>query len=74
MKLISKFRFYLGIIVFLILIASYFVKFNVDVGDNYVEADSLLGILIFHNVFVLSFYILIGCLLVFTGIKRVRII
>jgi len=74
MKLVNKLRFFSGIIGLLLLFGSYFVEIEVDSGVDSVTFDTLLGIIIFHNIFVLSFYILIACLLVLTGIKRIRIV
>jgi hypothetical protein len=74
MKIASKPRFILGILVFLILFISYFVRFEIDSGSNYAVRDSLLGIIIFHNFIVLILYALIGIFLILTGIKRVKII
>ncbi|MEK6811314.1 MAG: hypothetical protein AABX96_02270 [Nanoarchaeota archaeon] len=72
MRFVNKFRFFSGILLMLFLFGSYFVEIMVDSGVNYVTTDTLLGLVIFHNIFVLSFYILIACLLVLTGIKRIR--
>ena len=46
----------------------------VDSEVDYVTFDTLLGIIIFHNIFIFSFYVLIAVLLILTGIKRIRII
>ena len=45
--------------------------YNVPVtGDyGYIVNDSLLGILIFHNPFILALYILISIVLIFIGIR-----
>lgn len=62
-KIDNKRLFYtsLGISVFLIL--SYFIKFQIDAGANYTVKDSLLGILVFHNIYVISAYILVLAIL-----------
>lgn len=69
MKIKNKLSLWAGIIIFMALIASYFMKIKADNGGNYVIEDSLLGALIFHNPFVLGIYILIGIILLFKGIK-----
>lgn len=66
-------RFFTGIFILLFLLVSYFINFETDIGDNYVVSDTLLGILIFHNVFILGFYLLIALLLIITGVKRIRL-
>lgn len=73
MKLVSKFRFFLGVVIIMFLIASYFVTVEADIGANYAVTDTVLGLLIFHNFFVLLLYALIAGLLIFTGLKRVKI-
>lgn len=73
MKLASKLRFFLGIAILVILALFYFIEIEVERGIDYVTFDTLLGIIIFHNVFVFAFYILIGVLLVITGIKKIRL-
>ncbi len=74
MKVVNKLAFFSGIFVLLILFFSYFINLNVDVGDNYIVQDTLLGIIIFHNIFILSFYLLIALTLLFVGIKKVRLV
>jgi hypothetical protein len=48
----------------------YFIKVQVDSGSNYVVEDSLLGIIIFHSVFVFVAYILIAVFLISLGFKK----
>jgi hypothetical protein len=60
---------WLGILIIVFLIISYFIKINVDSGDNYVTQDSLLGIAIFHNPFILGLYILTAFALITSGSK-----
>ena len=74
MKVVNKLAFFSGIFVWIILFFSYFINLNVDVGDNYIVQDTLLGIIIFHNIFILSFYLLIALTLLFVGIKKVRLV
>lgn len=66
----NKNYFWIGILSFLFLLISYFIKINIDSGSNYVTRDSLLGILIFHNIFVLIFY---GILILFFISKGIKI-
>ena len=73
MKIKNQKIFYLGIIILIGLTLSYFVKINVDSGANYVTKDNLLGILIFHNLFVFIIYLLISLLLVFLSMKKIKI-
>jgi hypothetical protein len=65
----KKIYFWMGIVLFLFLILSYFIKFEIDSGSNYSTRDSLLGILIFHNIFVLIFYIILILFIISKGIK-----
>jgi len=58
-----------GIFIFITLIMSYFIKINVDSGGNYTTSDTLLGILIFHNPFILALYVLIAIVLIIKGRK-----
>jgi len=74
MKIRRKGFFWSGIGVGLFLILSYFWKFEVDGGGNFVVRDSLLGIMIFHNVFVLALYILIVVVLIVRGLVNKVII
>ena len=71
MKIAKKRYFILGILVFFFLIAAYFVKLSV--GTDYgavlgVVEERLLGIIIFHNPFILGLYFLIGIILIVRGI------
>jgi len=61
----KKISFWIGISILVFLLVSYFIKFQVDSGSNYTTLDSLLGILIFHNIFVLLLYVLIVVVLIF---------
>jgi len=73
MRFASKVRFYSGVFFVLFLFVSYFIKLEVDAGVNYIEFDSLLGVLIFHNLFVFAFYLLIAFMLIVAGIRRIKI-
>lgn len=74
MKVDNKFRFYIGILIIFILILGYFLRIEVDSGANYSVKDTLLGIIIFHNVFVFVIYLLIGLFFIFTGVRKVKIV
>lgn len=66
-------RYFTGIIgaaLAIFLFLSYFIKINVDSGANYITKDSLLGVIIFHNIFVLIIYILIIVFLLYKSIKK----
>lgn len=69
-KIEKRGRFWAGVTIVLVLIASYFVKFRIDSGANYELHDSLLGIVIFHNPFILGLYVLIATVLIFNGLKK----
>ena len=68
MKVKNKKTFFVGVILLFALLASYFIKIEIDSGANFVTETRLLGILIFYNLYLLSFYILIGVVLVVIGI------
>ena len=58
-----------GVFIVLTLIVSYFIKINVDSGGNYTINERALGILIFHNPFILALYILVAIVLIAKGRK-----
>ncbi|MDO8509188.1 MAG: hypothetical protein Q7S27_05905 [Nanoarchaeota archaeon] len=64
-----KISLYLGIAIILILAVSYFIKINVEQGSNYIVNSPLLALIIFHNPFILAFYILIAVVLIFRSKK-----
>lgn len=66
----SKSYFWTGVGILAFLIISYFIKIPVDSGINFITSDSLLGIIIFHNPFILAFYILFGISLIMKSIRR----
>lgn len=74
MKIVSRFRFYLGILIILFLLISYFISIDVDTGSNYVVSDTLLGIIIFHNLYLFILYLLIAGFLILTSSKRFKIV
>jgi len=49
-----------GIVWFVFLGLSYFIQLETDSGENYIINDTLLGIIIFHNPYVLGIYIAVG--------------
>lgn len=63
-------NFFLGISILFILIISYFVKIEADEGINFIVQDTLLGILIFHNPFILALYILGIIFLIVSGLEK----
>jgi len=69
-KIKIKLPFWFGVAIIILLVIGFFVKIKVDSGINFVTYDSLLGIIIFHNPFVLGLYILISVVLIVTGLKR----
>jgi len=74
MKLTSKPKFFTGIIILIILIISYFIKINVEIGANYKTLDTLLGAIIFHNPIILLIYIIISLALILLAFKKLKII
>jgi len=71
-KIFSKLRFFVGILILIFLLVSYFIKFEAEVGSNYLIIDNILGVIIFHNFFIFSFYILLAAFLILTGLKRIK--
>jgi hypothetical protein len=74
MKIVNKFRFCFGVFIILFLIVSYFIKIEVDSGANYLVVDTLLGIVIFHSLFVFIIYLFVAALLIFMGFKRFKLV
>lgn len=72
MKIVNKSRFYIGISIVLFLVLSYFVNIDVDSGANYTVTDTLLGIIIFHNLYVFILYLIVSLFFIVTGIKRIK--
>lgn len=67
--------FWIGIFILFLMGISYFISFPVDSGANYVVEDRLLGLLVFHNGFVLILYIAIALFLMLVGtFLKIRII
>ena len=54
----------IGIVILAFLAISYFIKINIDSGANYIVKDSILGLVIFHNPFILAIYILVAVVLI----------
>ncbi len=69
-KIKKKIWLYFGLAISVFLALSYFVKINTESGANYIVEDSLLGIVIFHNPFILLLYLLIAIVLIVMGIDR----
>lgn len=66
----NKWFLFIGLIVLIFLIISYFVTFISEEGQNYQTTDNLLGAVIFHNPFILGLYILVATVLIVSGLKR----
>lgn len=60
----KKILFWIGISLAILMVLSYFIKVNIDSGANYLIEDSVLGIIIFHNILVFTIYIIILILLI----------
>ena len=60
MKIKNKKYLRIGIGILATLILSYFIKIPIESGTNYVISDSILGIIIFHNLYILITYSLIA--------------
>ncbi len=65
----NKKYFKIGIGTLLFLILSYFIKIPIGSGTNYLIIDSLLGILIFHKLYILIIYSLIAMFLILKSLK-----
>jgi hypothetical protein len=59
-----------GIIILIFLFTSYFIKVEVDSGANFIIEDSILGIIIFHNILFLGIYVMCGIFLILIGLSR----
>ncbi len=69
MKIENRKYFGVGIGVLIFLILSYFINIPIESGTNYLITDSLLGILIFHNLYILIIYSLIAMFLICKSLK-----
>jgi len=69
-KIERKGYFWSGIAILALLILTYIVKFPADAGSNFITYDSLLGIIIFHNPFILAVYLIIAIKLIMNGLKK----
>lgn len=74
MKVMNKFRFYVGLSIIIVLVLGYFFRIEVDSGANYTVTDTLLGIVIFHNLAIFIIYLLVALFFIFTGFKKVKVI
>jgi hypothetical protein len=70
MKISKKWFFWIGIGLLILLPVSYFIKFKIESGADYILYDSLLGIIIFHNPFILGLYALIVISFIVAGLKN----
>lgn len=70
MKITNLSMFLIGIFVLAFLFIGYFVPIKIEEGSNFIIEDSLLGIMIFHNPFILAVYILIAVFLIVKGVKK----
>ena len=69
--MVKSFRFYIGIGIIIFIIATYFINITHATEDNLGRVmqteERLLGILVFHNPFILSLYVLVAVVLVVYG-------
>ena len=69
--------FLAGIAILVVLAASYFIPITLTAysanGVIALVKDSLLGIIIFHNLYVLIIYILIAIALIFISLRKIKI-
>lgn len=70
MKIARKGYFWTGLAILLLSVIFYFIRFQVDSGSNYITYDSLLGVIIFHNPFLLGLIVLIIVVLIAKGFKK----
>jgi len=61
--------FVIGVLLFAFLLISYFIPVEFIEEFNIIE-DSLLGVIIFHNPFVLGIYLLVIVLFILKGIRN----
>lgn len=61
-----------GILIIFLLVISYFIPLSINTGTNFIVQDSILGIIIFHNPFILGLYILSSLALIIEGLKRIK--
>lgn len=69
MKVKNKKYFGIGIGILSFLILSYFIKIPIESGETYIVTDTLLGILIFHNLYILIIYSLIAIFFIYESKK-----
>ena len=69
-----KIKTKIGMGILLFLLAAYYIPVNVDNGNNFIVQDSLLGIIIFHNLIVLGIYILIGLIFLILGNTKIKFV
>ena len=60
------------ILIVIVLVGIYFIKVNIEKGANYNVKSSVLGIIIFHNPFVLIFYLVLITILIVRRFKSLK--
>ncbi|MBS3089811.1 hypothetical protein J4461_02925 [Candidatus Pacearchaeota archaeon] len=60
----------IGIAWMAFLLTAYFIPVTRESGANYVIKDTLLGVTIFHNIFLLIIYIALGLFFIWLGISH----
>lgn len=68
--MIKKYYFFPGVIILIVILISYFTRIKVNSDINSITYDKLLGIVIFHNPFILLIYIVIAIILIVKSIKK----
>lgn len=63
---------YSGIFILIVLFVSYFIRISNYSVDGIIRNDTLLGIIIFHNPFILGLYVLAAVALIFSGKESKR--
>jgi len=56
-----------GIVILLFLALAYFIPLELELGDNYVVEDTLLGVVVFHSPIVFLLYLTVGIVLLTIG-------
>ena len=70
MSIHSLWKFWIGIALLIVMAVTYFIPVSVDSGFNYLVQTPLLGVLIFHNAFILGLYILVCVTLIIWGMRK----
>lgn len=69
----NKGFFLMGIGWLAFVLIAYFIPLTIDEGANYLVKDTLLGVMIAHNMILLILYILVGIAFISWGLKGKRI-